>query len=402
MFANIGEKLKKIDVYRSTQDDFTVKTMSGAIISIISVTLMIVLFSTEFIATIRPEQYEKLVVDKTLDQPMDVHFDVNFPLIPCSLLAVGARDALGEDRRDIITNIFKQDLDINGNLIGNENKDELVHTAVTKEELLAEEKNSTQCLPCYGADDVVTRASPDAPACCNTCEILMDAYKKKMWSLDKIMKTPVCKDFDGFKNWKEGVEKGCHIYGSINVNKVGGHIFLAPSKAYTLMRERNLDWNTMQRVYNVSHTINSVTFGPKYPGRTSPLDNRSFTMNDTTGMYQYFVKVVPTTYKVGKQSLDTYQISETHHFRQMTDKSSFLFPGLFFVYDISPLRSIVTVETKPVGAFFTSVCAILGGIFSMMGLLDSIIYEFTKKINNKSSVLDNKKPLIPIPTAKRD
>lgn len=49
----------------------------------------------------------------------------------------------------------------------------------------------------------------------------------------------------------------------------------------------------------------------------------------------------------------------------MTDKSMYLFPGLFFVYDISPLRSIITYDHQPVGTFLTSICAILGGVYTV-------------------------------------
>ena len=73
---------------------------------------------------------EQLVVDDTLDQPLDIFVDVvfdqysstcvpfSFSSVPCFLLSVGARDALGDDRRDITTDISKRSLDINGNPIG--------------------------------------------------------------------------------------------------------------------------------------------------------------------------------------------------------------------------------------------------------------------------------------------
>jgi hypothetical protein len=49
--------------------------------------------------------------------------------------------------------------------------------------------------------------------------------------------------------------------------------------------------------FNVSHTINTLSFGDNFPGVSSPLDGESKHIKDTHGMYQYYIKVVPTRYK---------------------------------------------------------------------------------------------------------
>lgn len=44
-----------------------------------------------------------------------------------------------------------------------------------------------------------------------------------------------------------------------------------------------------------SHTINSLSFGTSYPGMKNPLDGAKLQQphhgDDTTGMFQYFLKV---------------------------------------------------------------------------------------------------------------
>ena len=44
--------------------------------------------------------------------------------------------------------------------------------------------------------------------------------------------------------------------------------------------------------YNVSHTVNHISFGHKYPGRVNGLDGVERLCDVKSGMYQYFIKVL--------------------------------------------------------------------------------------------------------------
>jgi hypothetical protein len=50
-------------------------------------------------------------------------------------------------------------------------------------------------------------------------------------------------------------------------------------------------------------------------------------------------------------------------------------PGVFFFYEVSPLHVEIT-ETYRQGwvAFFTSVCAVIGGVVSVMGMVDQFLF----------------------------
>ena len=55
-------------------------------------------------------------------------------------------------------------------------------------------------------------------------------------------------------------------------------------------------------------------------------------------------------------------------------------PGVFFFYEISPLHvEIVEGYRKGYIAFFTSVCAIVGGVVTTMGLLDQMLHSQSQK-----------------------
>jgi hypothetical protein len=48
--------------------------------------------------------------------------------------------------------------------------------------------------------------------------------------------------------------------------------------------------------------------------------------------------------------------------------------GIFFNFEISPMTVIYAEARKSFGSFLTGVCAIVGGIFTVAGLLDSLIW----------------------------
>ena len=67
---------------------------------------------------------------------------------------------------------------------------------------------------------------------------------------------------------------------------------------------------------NVSHVIHCISFGDVYPSMVNPLDGTPKVLTNTTGFFQYHIKVVPTLYEPWfGESLLTNQFSYTELFR---------------------------------------------------------------------------------------
>lgn len=65
------------------------------------------------------------------------------------------------------------------------------------------------------------------------------------------------------------------------------------------------------RQLDLSHTIRSLSFGAAYPGQKNPLDGtvKSLPAEQSMGQHEYFIKLVPTTYKKTRgRSLKTNQV----------------------------------------------------------------------------------------------
>ena len=75
-------------------------------------------------------------------------------------------------------------------------------------------------------------------------------------------------------------------------------------------------------------------------------------------------------------TIQTNQFSVTEHLRHVNPGGGRGLPGVFFFYEISPLH-VEIVEEYQQGfiAFFTSVCAIVGGVVTVMGMLDQCLYS---------------------------
>jgi hypothetical protein len=59
-------------------------------------------------------------------------------------------------------------------------------------------------------------------------------------------------------------------------------------------------------------------------------------------------------------------------------------PGIFFVYDLSPFMVEVKRTTMPLTHLATKLLAIVGGVFTILGVVDSIVYSVQKMaIKNK-------------------
>ena len=91
-------------------------------------------------------------------------------------------------------------------------------------------------------------------------------------------------------------------------------------------------------------------------------------------MVQYFVKVVPTVYEYANgKKLETNQYSVTESFRP--SKGTQLVPSVFFMYDLSPIMVHIKENNRSFIHFLTSLCAIVGGVLTVAGMLDSVLFN---------------------------
>ena len=144
----------------------------------------------------------------------------------------------------------------------------------------------------------------------------------------------------------------------------------------------------------MSHVIHSLSFGVHYPNRVNPLDGATAILRNGSGVFQYFVKVVPTTYtSSGGRTVETNQYSVTQHIRSLTRQSLLqgMMPGVFFIYDLSPISVNIREEGRGFVHFITSLLAIVGGVITLASMLDSCLYRVGKRLQRTAMLGETRK-----------
>jgi hypothetical protein len=347
---------------------------------------------------------------------LKVNFDLSFPHIACNLLALDAVDESGIPQKGVVHDIYKRKLTSGGLAVGLASKHHELGNGLLSEkdvEDLHKDMDSSSgssssssssggsgsdggsgeggveaaavggCGNCYGAGDV--------GECCNTCDDVRRAYDRKGW-LFQSQGISQCATENKRTTLRDGsaVDGGCQIYGHLELSMAaGGHFHIVPHKRLHsadgskvpggLMNLLDLIFFTYDQ-FNITHKVNSLRFGDNFPGITSPLDGRYRQLEDKHGMYQYYIKIVPTRYKgLNGKEIVSNQYAVTEHMRHLSPGSGKALPGLYFFYEVSPVQAVFEERRvrRPL-SFLTSVCAIVGGAFQVMGIVDLAFVSFQK------------------------
>ncbi len=138
---------------------------------------------------------------------------------------------------------------------------------------------------------------------------------------------------------------------------------------------------TQMRFLNYSHHITELTFGDSFPGMSNPLNgaNRYIDTSGKLGTFKYFLKLVPTTYsKNGGKPISTNQYSVTEYYSENLFPESGQSSAVFFVYDLSPVSVTVKQNRRSLTHFLVQICAVVGGVFAVTGMMDKFIEAIAK------------------------
>ncbi|XP_037117525.1 endoplasmic reticulum-Golgi intermediate compartment protein 1 isoform X3 [Syngnathus acus] len=171
---------------------------------------------------------------------------------------------------------------------------------------------------------------------------------------------------------------GCRFEGEFTINKVPGNFHVSTHSA-----------TAQPQSPDMTHSIHKLAFGEKLQvqkvqGAFNALGGADKLASNPLASHDYILKIVPTVYEdlSGKQRF-SYQYTVANKEYVAYSHTGRIIPAIWFRYDLSPITVKYTERRQPVYRFITSICAIVGGTFTVAGIIDSCIFtasEAWKKI----------------------
>lgn len=179
--------------------------------------------------------------------------------------------------------------------------------------------------------------------------------------------------------------KGCRFTAKFLVNKVPGNFHVSTHSADAQPDDPDM-----------SHVINSLVMGDEsmtgksvpFPESFNPLQNHDVSKPDSQGFealssHDYFMKVVPTIYESRSgDKLTAYQYTYAYRNYLAYGHGGRVLPAIWFRYDLTPITVKYTERMKPFYSFLTTICAVVGGTFTVASFIDAAVFtasEFYKK-----------------------
>lgn len=360
---SVTSVFKALDANPKLKEDYVSESTSGKITTLVCALLCALLFFGEFFS-----YRTSRVVSELRVNPLGVHevipnaerlkidIDITFHSLACNLITLDTADKAGEEHYDVHDgHIEKRRLDKHGKVID---------TKITTEKP-NKRKEMTQALKelneTSNENSVAAREAghPEAFA--------------GVLGVQKLLREEFPEGIE--KAFMNEAEEGCEVKGYLEVNRVPGRFSISPGRSL-MMGMQQIRVN-VQTSLNLSHTIHRLSFGERFPGLVSPLDgtHRSLPPN---AVQQYFLNVVSTSFEplAATQNISTHQYSVTETFTT-TQRSVMGMngqePGVYFTYEIAPIRVDFKETRKTFSSFVIGICSIIGGVVTMAGLVQGTV-----------------------------
>lgn len=188
-------------------------------------------------------------------------------------------------------------------------------------------------------------------------------------------------------NFNEMSSEGCLTVGYVHVAKVPGNFHVS---SHGLQNEVMM---YLGGTINVMHTIHHLSFGETeimgidhdLEGHVHPLNGEQH-LDQEPNHYEYYLDIVPTVYSrnSGKNEFRGYQFTANAH--KMPSPPGHM-AAAFFRYQLSPITVKYSTDSTSFSHFLTYLCAIVGGVFTVAGILSRMIHttavQFQRRILGK-------------------
>lgn len=374
------KELRQIDTFAKTSTPAVAqKTTTGALVTLLSVALALVLILAEVSRFLSPSSKHQVLVDTSNNGELEINFDITFPCAACPVLSLDVMDASGLRNSTASRSVKTHRLDSNGNDLG------LCTQRIDPVDL--RDNESAQCFGCFDAEG----------ECCNSCEALENAYKaSNLEFTEEIMrKAPQCSQRRYLSLCESMRGEGCRWIGWVKVNKFPGNMHFAPG---VVLERDNFHGHIIQGLeglgesFNLSHKINALWIGDRNSSLKKPaLEGETKADSSPSKLYEYHLRLVNSVFvdseaASGEKPLSSsYEYSVTQNEKKAVNGTTLT--GVFFHYEISPMkiersqgRSMRLVE------LVINVLSIVGGVYALSTLIDALLFRVEQLVAYKQSM----------------
>jgi len=219
-----------------------------------------------------------------------------------------------------------------------------------------------------------------------------EEFNKQQMAKAEIAKVTSPESFTGER------ARGCRINGHVTIGRAPGSMRITPADPGSSFLNDKI--NVSHLVHHLSfgdvkaaHTKHGVKHGSLHPEKAHyALEGAKFSalsgsvhVTHQNVTQEHYLKVVRTEVRRNGVQLPlsaSYQYTVTNAQFAEAQES----PSAKFSFDLSPMQVMVMEETRSFGHFITSVCAIIGGVFTMIGIFDSVLHHSVRAIEHKMNL----------------
>jgi len=330
----IKQIIQSVDLFPKVQEESRVATSTGLVSTVITLIIIAILFVSELAIFYSSKTTERMTVDTLPSERLPIYFDIEFPAIPCSQAVIEVMDVTGALHEVTFDHVTKQ-----------------------------------------RTKNMVPITKP------------MSAYEE---TYQRILNP-------------EEADEGCRLRGHIVVTKVAGNFHVALGAVIVTKSRLHIHNFSGQQLmtYNASHIIHELDFGHRFSRKASYTAQPTLSQSPLSGVrfitekgsnpvnVRYYIKVVPTTFtsEVTGRSFNTNQYTYVPSINYIDPHKPIGggIPGVFFVYDFSPYRILVTESPgyTRIG-FLVTMCALVAGVMTIARAVDAFVYYISQSCCKKT------------------
>ncbi|RID71877.1 hypothetical protein BRARA_C03795 [Brassica rapa] len=188
---------------------------------------------------------------------------------------------------------------------------------------------------------------------------------------------------------KAPVTGGCRVEGYVRVKKVPGNLVISAHSG-----AHSFDSSQM----NMSHVVTHLSFGRMidtrlltdlkrllpYLGQShDKLDEKAFINQHEFGAnvtIEHYLQIVKTEVITRRYGQEHSLIEEHEYTAHSSITQTYYLPVAKFHFELSPMQILITENPKSFSHFITNLCAIIGGVFTVAGIIDSVLHNTIRLI----------------------